>query len=153
MKGSGLMKKVYVKEERCLGCHLCEYYCAFAGSGETDIVKAFKLGRNTVPKVRAESTGEINFAVQCRHCEDPVCVKNCIAGAIEKKNGVVCIDTDKCVGCYTCVLSCPYGCIAIDSEGHTAAKCDLCTRNSCGTPACAANCINGAIVFEERGDE
>ena len=27
------MKRIYVKEEWCLGCHLCEYNCAFANCG------------------------------------------------------------------------------------------------------------------------
>ena len=35
------MKRVYVNEEWCLGCHLCEYQCAFANSGEADMFKAF----------------------------------------------------------------------------------------------------------------
>ena len=143
------MKKVYVNEERCLGCHLCEFYCSFANSDETEMFKAFKLGRNAVPKIRVED--KINFAVQCRHCEDPLCMKNCIAGAISKVDGVVKIDHEKCVGCFTCVLSCPYGCITPDKDGHSATKCELCTANG-GTPACVQNCINGAIVFEERGE-
>ena len=36
------MKRVYVHEEWCLGCHLCEYNCAFANSGCADMVKALK---------------------------------------------------------------------------------------------------------------
>ena len=36
------MKRIYVNEEWCLGCHLCEYYCAFANSGEKDMVHALK---------------------------------------------------------------------------------------------------------------
>ena len=48
------MKKVYVNEERCLGCHLCEFYCAFANSGETEMFRAFRLGRDTKPKIRVE---------------------------------------------------------------------------------------------------
>ena len=36
------MKRVYVNEQWCLGCHLCEYYCAFANSGKSDMVKALK---------------------------------------------------------------------------------------------------------------
>ena len=143
------MKKVYVNEERCLGCHLCEFYCAFANSGETEMFKAFKLGRNAVPKIRVED--KINFAVQCRHCDDPLCMKNCIAGAISKVDGVVKIDPEKCVGCFTCVLSCPYGCVTVDKDGHSATKCELCTRNG-GTPQCVQNCINAAIVYEERGE-
>ena len=35
------MKRVYVNEEWCLGCHLCEYNCAFANSetGHEDALK------------------------------------------------------------------------------------------------------------------
>lgn len=144
------MKKVYVNEERCLGCHLCEFYCAFANSHEDEMFKAFRLGRNAVPRIQVEDS--VNFAVQCRHCDDPLCMKNCIAGAISKTaDGVVKIDPAKCVGCFTCVLSCPYGCIVPDKGGHAAAKCELCTQNG-GTPACVQNCINGAIVYEERGE-
>ena len=36
------MKRIYVKEEWCLGCHLCEYNCAFANSGETNMAQALK---------------------------------------------------------------------------------------------------------------
>ena len=39
------MKRIYVKEEWCLGCHLCEYNCAFANSGMTDMVKALRGNR------------------------------------------------------------------------------------------------------------
>jgi len=34
------MKRVYVNEEWCLGCHLCEYHCAFANSGKKDMASA-----------------------------------------------------------------------------------------------------------------
>ncbi len=148
------MKRVYVNEDWCLGCHLCEFYCAFANSGETDMSKAFKLGRNAAPRIRIEEGDGINFAVSCRHCQDPACVKGCIAGALSINNGVIEINKDKCVGCYTCVLSCPYGCIVIDpqNDGMTVTKCELCTRNNAGEPACAANCPNRAIVYEERGE-
>ena len=36
------MKKIYVKEEWCLGCHLCEYECAYANSGIGNIVERAK---------------------------------------------------------------------------------------------------------------
>ena len=36
------MKRVYVNEEWCLGCHLCEYNCAFANSNEDDMILACK---------------------------------------------------------------------------------------------------------------
>lgn len=143
------MKKVYVNEDWCLGCHLCEYYCAAANSGK-DIVKAFTSAKKPIPRIKVEEGSEVNFAVQCRHCDAKLCVKGCIAGALSVQNGVVVCDENKCVGCLTCVLSCPYGCIVIDEEGHRIQKCDLCTKNHNGEPACVQGCPNRAIVFEER---
>lgn len=147
------MKRVYVNEEWCLGCHLCEYYCAFQNSGESDMVKAFGRDEKPVSRIRVEDVdGEdgIHFAVSCRHCDDPQCVKGCITGALSIKDGVISVNEDKCIGCCTCVLSCPYGAIVID-EGKAIKKCDLCVKNGNGEPACVANCPNRAIVFEERG--
>ena len=45
------MKRVYVDEKWCLGCHLCEYYCAFANSGKSSMIKALK-DRTIHPRIR-----------------------------------------------------------------------------------------------------
>ena len=102
------------------------------------------------PRIQIEQRGNISFAVSCRHCEEPLCVKGCISGALTRENGVISIDPDKCVGCYTCILSCPYGAIMPDETGHVMQKCELCTKNAHGEPVCVQNCPNQAIVFEER---
>ncbi len=142
------MKRVYVNEKWCLGCHLCEYYCAFANSGKDDMVKALK-DHKIAPRIKVEEHNGITYAVQCRHCEEPLCVKGCITGALSVQNGVISIDTDKCVGCCTCILSCPYGAISHSDTG-VIQKCELCTKNADGTPQCVAGCPNRAIVYEER---
>lgn len=142
------MKRVYVNEDWCIGCHLCEYNCAFANSGKDDIVKALK-DKPIYPNVHIEECDGITYAVSCRHCKDPLCVKSCIAGAISIDNGAVKIDKSKCVGCLTCVLVCPYGAVAPGPDG-VANKCELCLQNSCGEPACVKGCPNAAIVYEER---
>ena len=137
------MKRIYVNEKWCLGCHLCEYHCAFANSGQKDMAKALKdIVIN--PRIKIEEKGDISFAVSCRHCDEPLCVKGCITGALSMKDGIIEIDQSRCVGCYTCVLSCPFGAVAIQ-------KCELCIKNSCGEPACVKGCPNQAIIFEERG--
>ena len=142
------MKRVYVNEEWCLGCHLCEYNCAFANSGESDMVKALR-GKPIRPRIRVEGDDRITYAVSCRHCLDPLCIRSCISGAIHREDGVVCIDREKCVGCLTCVLVCPYGAVQPGPDG-AAMKCELCLHNAAGEPACAAGCPNKAIVYEER---
>lgn len=142
------MKRIYVKEEWCLGCHLCEYNCAFANSGGANMAEALK-GKTIYPRIHVEGKDTVTYAVSCRHCEDPICVKSCIAGAISRDQGVVQIDREKCVGCLTCVLVCPYGALAPGENGGMI-KCELCLRNQCGAPACVSRCPNGAIVYEER---
>ena len=142
------MKRVYVNEKWCLGCHLCEYYCAFAGTGEKDMARAL-MDIKVNPKIRIEEKNGISFAVSCRHCPEPLCVKGCITGALSISDGVICVDKNKCIGCYTCVLCCPYGAIMPSEEG-VVQKCELCTKTHEGVPMCVKGCPNGAIVFEER---
>ena len=140
------MKRVYVNEEWCLSCHLCEYNCAFANSGER-FMTALK-GKKIFPRIRVEED-QVHFALSCRHCEDPLCVKGCISGALSVEDGVIRIDRNKCVGCLTCMLMCPYGALSQGEQGAVQ-KCELCLSNSCGEPACVKGCPNRAIVYEER---
>ena len=143
------MKRVYVNEKWCLGCHLCEYHCSFAGTNEPDMARALKDVKIN-PKIKIEEKDGVSFAVSCRHCDEPLCVKSCITGAATIADGVITIDSERCVGCYTCILVCPYGAIS-QSDGGAVQKCELCTKNG-GKPACVSGCPNGAIVFEERGE-
>ena len=143
------MKRIYVNEEWCLGCHLCEYNCAFANSGKSDMASALK-GRPIFPRIHIEGGDRVTYAVSCRHCTDPLCVKSCISGALSRDaDGVIRIDRSRCVGCYTCVLVCPHGALSPGEDG-VMQKCELCLRNATGEPACAAGCPNRAIVYEER---
>lgn len=144
------MKRVYANEQWCIGCHLCEYNCAYANSGQRNMVKALK-DKSIFPRLCVEDSGKITYAVSCRHCEDPLCVKSCISGALSKKDGVIKINKDKCIGCLTCILVCPYGAL-MQGEKGAVQKCELCLENSCGSPACVAGCPNRALVYEERGE-
>ena len=90
------MKRIYVNEKWCLGCHLCEYYCAYANSGEKDMVHALK-GVAIRPRIQIEENNGISFAVSCRHCKEPLCVKSCITGALSVEDGVITVNRDKCV--------------------------------------------------------
>lgn len=142
------MKRIYVNEQWCLGCHLCEYQCAFANANDTDMARALK-DTKIYPNIKIEQHNDICFAVSCRHCKEPLCVKGCITGALSIKDGVITIDSDRCIGCYTCILSCPYGAVST-SESGAVQKCELCIKNTGGEPQCVKGCPNGAIVYEER---
>ena len=115
-------------------------------------VEALRGNRLMLPRIHIEGSDAITFAVSCRHCTDPLCVKSCIAGAIRKQDGVVRINQTKCVGCLTCVLVCPYGALAPNENG-VMQKCELCLQNTCEEPACVTGCPNRAIVYEEREED
>ena len=68
------------------------------------MVKALKGIAHSSAASRWRKRASISFAVSCRHCEEPLCVKGCITGRSAIENGVIAIDQDKCVGCYTCIL-------------------------------------------------
>lgn len=75
------MKRVYAREEVCVGCKLCEVYCATAHSEyPLDIVKAFlKQKTKPIPRILVEDDSFISFALQCRHCDEAPCTKACIS--------------------------------------------------------------------------
>ena len=149
------MKRVYVKEEVCIGCGLCEVYCRVEHSQSKDLIKAFK--RETprpLPRVHVERNVEVSFPIQCRHCAEPWCVYSCLTGAIHKEStgDKVIVDMERCIGCWTCIVACPYGALSRDLNSKTVIKCDLCPGRE--IPACVINCPNEALVLgsdKEKG--
>jgi carbon-monoxide dehydrogenase iron sulfur subunit len=122
-----------------------------AHSQSKDIIKTFlKESPQAQPRVSVQEDGAISFALQCRHCPDAPCVTACISGAMyrDEESGVVKHNTEKCVGCWSCLLVCPYGAVQPDENGKKIAlKCDFCLEE--GNPVCVENCPNRALVLVE----
>jgi carbon-monoxide dehydrogenase iron sulfur subunit len=148
------MRWVYVRQDVCMGCGLCAVYCAVAHSTSEDLIKAFKKERpRPVARIRVERTNGLFLPMQCRQCPDSPCVNACLTGAMYKDTmtGFVGVDPDKCSGCWTCIMVCPYGAIRRDVDAGIVAKCDLCAGRD--VPACVANCPNEALVWAEDGED
>ncbi len=146
--------RVTAREEYCAGCRLCEVYCAVSHSPyPADPVKAFRKSPHPpISRVLVEEQRPVSFALQCRHCTEAICVKACITGAMYRDpvTGAVRNQEERCVGCWTCILVCPFGAIRRDEQGKkVAAKCDLCA--GAVEPACVKHCPNGALVVEGKG--
>jgi carbon-monoxide dehydrogenase iron sulfur subunit len=148
------MKRIYSLEDVCIGCHLCEVACITEHSVSKEPVKAFmheKVRPISRCTVEENNGGAVSFSTTCRHCDDPACLQACISGAVQKgEDGRVTIDREKCVGCWSCVMACPFGSVQRDVEFKRASKCDLCPDRE--RPACVDACPNRALVFE-KGDK
>jgi len=117
-----------------------------------NIFKAYKGEYpKPLPRVVVEQKGYLSFALQCRHCDDAPCLEACLTGAMyrDPKTGAVLAHEEKCVGCWMCIMVCPFGIISRTGEGKKViSKCNLCEGEE--TPVCVKNCPNEAIVFEEE---
>ena len=147
------MRRIYVKEDVCIGCHLCEVYCQLQHAQSKDLIKAFKREMpRPLPRLRVEEKDSVSFSLRCQQCDDAPCVQACLTGALSRDpdSGVVKVDEERCIGCWTCLLVCPLGAIRQDREQKKALKCDLC--QGAEIPACVANCPNEALVYVEARD-
>ena len=146
------MKHVEVDRSVCIGCKLCETWCAVAHSDSGDILQTFKRDRRRpVPRIKVDEAYPWTGAIPCHHCKEPDCMFSCIVGAISRDpgTGAVVVDEEKCVGCWTCVLMCVNGAMirCEDAGGRHAVKCDLCGGRE--VPSCVEHCPNDALRLVE----
>ena len=90
------------------------------------------------------------MSISCMHCQQPICVEVCPAGAITKRDdGVVLIDKDKCVGCRYCEWACPYSAPQFNEAAGVMTKCDFCQDQLAKdeSPYCTSACVMRALEF------
>jgi len=85
---------------------------------------------------------------QCWHCAQAPCLEACPAGAMQRDagSGLVWVDRSRCVGCWMCVLACPFGAVIPSADGRHACKCDGCLERD--VPACAGGCQPRDALFQ-----
>ena len=91
---------------RCIGCYGCMVACKQEHFLPPEIFWCRVLIGETgkYPAV----TKQI-YPVLCNHCDEASCVAVCPTKASTKReDGIVIIDYDKCVGCRSCLIACPY---------------------------------------------
>lgn len=141
-------KEIFVRLDRCMGCLSCKVACAVEHSSHKNLYCSMYETPQPKPRIYVEWVKpEHSVPIVCRHCEDAPCMHACIAGAISRNEaGVVATDTDKCIGCWTCVMVCPYGVIGRHMEQCKAYRCDRCPDLE--QPACVSACPTHALVFQ-----
>lgn len=139
-----------ISEALCIDCELCTKACR-----ETNHVPNYGYRTRVLTKITSDAVGRQRefIPILCNQCNDPPCCRACPVRATYKdpRNGIVQMDVEKCIGCKTCMLACPYDARYFDDEKHAVDKCNFCwdTRLSKGKKltACAAVCPTGARTF------
>ena len=138
--------------QRCIGCQSCAVACKSHHQlrADQDWCKVRTVETGTFPQVTVEF-----LPFQCNQCENPSCLAACPVSAIVRlKNGVVLIQTEKCIGCRRCVSACPYGAIVFDFEKHKAGKCDFCVQKleAGEQPPCVTCCPTSCRMVGDLHD-
>ena len=139
--------------------------------GEQNWIKVY-------PMQDADYTAPYWLPSTCMHCDEPPCVKVCpVDATFKRQDGIVLIDSDRCVGCRFCMAACPYSTRVFNWEDPglpeeiasqdyncetsmpqkkgTVGKCDFCpdmTRMGM-LPHCVTACPNGVFMFGDMNED
>lgn len=149
---------VIAEPDKCIGCRTCEVACALAHPLEGGAATTLSP-ENFRPRLKLVKGLKISAPVQCRQCENAPCVNSCPTNALIYDRNSVQLVSERCIGCQTCVIACPFGAmemapvpvtrpklgtLTVRSYVMQAHKCDLCVNVESG-PACIPVCPTKAL--------
>ncbi|MBY5979439.1 4Fe-4S binding protein [Ferrimonas balearica] len=148
---------VIADPKKCIGCRTCEIACVL--SHQDNKVVNFEPDKFH-PRLQVIKGAKVTTPIMCRQCDDAPCAQVCPNGAIRSEGGYVEVLQERCIGCKTCELACPYGAMNVISQevaekwGNPlfdkpqakafALKCDLCGGCEDGQ-ACVNVCPTKAL--------
>jgi Fe-S-cluster-containing dehydrogenase component/formate-dependent nitrite reductase membrane component NrfD len=109
----------------------------------------------TVEKGVFPSTQRFFFPVLCNQCDAAPCARICPTNALfKRRDGIVDLHGDACIGCRACMAACPYDQLFIDPNTHTAEKCNFCANRVENhlLPACVSVCPTECRIFGDLDD-
>ncbi|OPY78712.1 MAG: Iron-sulfur protein [Syntrophorhabdus sp. PtaU1.Bin058] len=145
------MREIFFIKDRCVGCGACKAACVAEHTKNHhlyDSLSSVPMGRKRrTDRYKQTITEEVPHPVRCLHCDEPPCMEGCISGAIGRADRVY-SKWDACVGCFMCVMNCPFG--AVLPFFNKAVRCDQCLFTE--KPACVRACPQNAIVYMESNE-
>ena len=95
-----------IDQQKCIGCKACTVSCCSENNLPPGVVY------RVVPEYQVGKFPNVAWIFTprpCMHCDKPPCVPVCPVGATwKRKDGIVIIDYDICIGCRNCLAACPY---------------------------------------------
>lgn len=139
-------------------------------TGQNAWLKVYKMQED-------EDTAPYWMPTMCQHCDKPACVTVCpVDATFKRRDGIVLIDNERCIGCRFCMAACPYSTRVFNwskpnqakamkhvdhpqehspnHAGHpsikgTVDKCDFCPHmtDKGKLPHCVSACPNDVFLF------
>jgi len=161
---------------RCRNAKQCQSACNKAHfiTGDNAWLKIYKMQES-------EETAPYWMPSLCQHCDKPACVKVCpVDATFKRRDGIVLIDNERCIGCRFCMAACPYSVRVFNwSEPNqglvvasmtadytpdyagkpsirgTVDKCDFCPHMIAKNklPHCVSACPNGVYFFGDMYED
>lgn len=156
---------------RCKNALKCQDACNANHyvTGDNAWIKVYKMQQE-------KDTAPYWMPVTCQHCDEPACVTVCpVDATFKRKDGIVLIDNERCIGCRFCMAACPYSTRVFNwsepkqeftmdmgdsfkyspeyagfpSQKGTVDKCDFCPHRirEGKMPHCVAACPNDVFLF------
>ena len=146
---------VHFDASACSGCKACQAACKDHNDLPDGVLwrRVYEVSGGGFRKEGAAWRQDVfawNLSLSCNHCERPVCAEACPTGAVERRgDGVVLLDSAKCMGCRYCEWACPYGAPRFDEARGVMTKCTLCADSleEGLAPSCVAACPMRALDF------
>ena len=146
-------------------------------SGKNAWLKVYKMQES-------KDTAPYWMPSTCQHCDQPACVTVCpVDATFKRRDGIVLIDNERCIGCRFCMAACPYSArvfnweepnqgditmnldmnhtmpspehAGIPSVKGTVDKCDFCPHqiDKGELPHCVSACPNGVFYFGDKYED
>lgn len=158
---------------RCKNLKYCQSACDHMHHlpDEQHWVKVFAMQE-------AEQTAPYWQPSICMHCDEPPCVKVCpVDATFKREDGIVLIDSDRCIGCRFCMAACPYSTrifnwadpdlpeeienkpysceSSLPQKKGTVGKCDFCPDmvRKGELPHCVTACPNGVFFYGDSNED
>ncbi len=164
---------------KCKNALICQSVCNKHHyiTGDHAWLKVYKMQESS-------DTAPYWMPTTCMHCDHPACVTVCpVDATFKRRDGLVLIDNERCIGCRFCMAACPYSTrvfnwsepnqgeitFAMDMAEHksspeytgkpslkgTVDKCDFCphTIKENKLPHCVTACPNGVFYFGDKYED
>ena len=141
----------------CTGCKACQAACKDKNNLPVGVLwrRVIEVSGGSWVQNGAAWENNVfsyNLSMACNHCVHPKCAGVCPTNAYHvRADGIVILDSSKCIGCGYCNWACPYAVPQYNQALGVMSKCNFCfdAIEAGLEPACVSACPMRVLDFEQ----